>query len=1073
MEISSNQDLSNNLKYNTPQNKSLFESASTVKASFFEGMKTFYKGLIYNIKTDITSEKRGEENKKRRNHSSYLSAKRMKNDSKSSESCSDGAELSINNNPSILEIEKEDFGSFKQDSDWKQEDESESTANNSMNNSKFSSGYINSNQISSFKFESSFVKQILDLSNKSPNGLPQLSVDKSSDLKTVPLIQTNNLKIDLKKDDSFEKTSPEYKNSFDNDSQKDCSSFDSYHLFDKASSPKEPIELHTLFNSNIINSESINDIQTSSLTSEHRNDQSFLRASPSCVYVENDTQSYPDSAIGIISLEQDSDNSNCSFHTAVSDPDTLEPSSLDEIGNTSFESLQMQRESNIQKNNFELMEKYCNTLNNSSIDDKNSSPVPITVSSEIVTSEKKGESSTDVRENESVNCDYNSSWPFNSSEELKSQTEPLHQKFMEKAEKRNNTFRDKFILKSKQQALNIDDSSKGQKETLINNNTLDNSTFQFGPKKFMTNGGRITLHSNNKNNGYLKNRFSDSKIIRKPLTPDTLLSVCTSSPPFQKRRRLLSDKRKRNRKVKNELKEYNLITHYKKDNEIANKCHRMQNVASEVQKAEETSLPDSEELQIKVNSSEQFPIEYLLPINLQKDEPSSAFVPLQKYDDVGRKCTTKKEKCLTIPFSERQERDCIGLQDKTTNSSFIKASTSVSEAQETHGLKAANSFQRVTKSFESCKKNLPLLFSIDDKAEKSSNFAMYKRLLNPIPETIIKEQDLRNPTFQKHVQENLSLPCRREEESNIKKTNTELIERHNIINCVQHVMNSKKRKLVLKKKYDPSLTASIDSKDKTSETWEVKTGKTTNKGIPPLILHRPPRIFNNLNKNPSDSSRIINFNDRERSYANQKSIEAKKTQNFQPIRYNELLKGTTNNKPIHFKSNRSLFTTPKRDNIERVFSVLSPRCQSAPPFPIKDPIEFSDKIEELNMEVPSKSLVPQNNTLEAEMSNVIPSKNKDLECSKSCVNNYDSERWSPTKFLIKCVKQSTNETEKKSINKQESHLAKPKSSPNLRKSSDRKAKTKALILLKQTTSKRSVRSNRRATVKNGLYEVRV
>ncbi|GFY52795.1 hypothetical protein TNIN_114771 [Trichonephila inaurata madagascariensis] len=455
MEISGNQDLSNNLKYNTPRNKSLLESASTVKASFFEGMKTFYKGLIYNIKTDVTSEKRGEENKKRKNHSSYLSSKRIKQESKSSESCSDDAELSIiHNNSSTLEIGKEDFGNFKHDRDRKQEDESESPANNSMNISKFSSGYINSNQISSFQFESSFVKQILDLSNKSPNGLPQLSVDKSSDLKNVTHIQTTNLKNDFKKDDSFEKTSPEYKNSFDDDSQKDCSSFDSYHLFDKASSSKEPVELYTLFNSNIINSEIINDIQTSSLTSEHRNDQSSLRASPSCVYVENNIQSNPDSAIGIISLEHDSDNSNCSFHTAVSDPDTLEPSSLDEICNSSFESLQMQRESNIQKNNFELMEKYCNTLNNSSTDDKNSSPVAITVSSEIVTCEKKGESSTGVRENESLNCDYNSSWHFNSSEELKSQTESLHQNFMEKAEKRNNTFHDKFKLKAKQQALN-------------------------------------------------------------------------------------------------------------------------------------------------------------------------------------------------------------------------------------------------------------------------------------------------------------------------------------------------------------------------------------------------------------------------------------------------------------------------------------------------------------------------------------------------------------------------------------------------------------------------------------------
>ncbi|GFQ95660.1 hypothetical protein TNCT_96841 [Trichonephila clavata] len=120
MEISGNQDLPNNLKYNTPQNKSLFESASNSKSELFEGMKTFYKGLIYNIKTDITSEKRGEENKKRKYHLSYLSAKRRKHGSKSSESCSDDAELSINNSSSTLEIEKEDFGSFKHGSDWKQ-----------------------------------------------------------------------------------------------------------------------------------------------------------------------------------------------------------------------------------------------------------------------------------------------------------------------------------------------------------------------------------------------------------------------------------------------------------------------------------------------------------------------------------------------------------------------------------------------------------------------------------------------------------------------------------------------------------------------------------------------------------------------------------------------------------------------------------------------------------------------------------------------------------------------------------------------------------------------------------------
>ncbi|GFY52794.1 hypothetical protein TNIN_114761 [Trichonephila inaurata madagascariensis] len=483
----------------------------------------------------------------------------------------------------------------------------------------------------------------------------------------------------------------------------------------------------------------------------------------------------------------------------------------------------------------------------------------------------------------------------------------------------------------------------------------------------MTIGGRITLHSNKKNNGYLKNRFSDSKVIRKPLTPDTLLSACTPSPSFQKRRRLRSDKRKRNRKVKNELKEYNLITHYKKDSEIANKCHRMQNVNANVQKAEKISLPYSEELQIKVNSSKQFPNEYLLPINLQKNEPSSVFSPLQKYDDVGRKCTTKKEKYLTIPFNERQKPDCIGLQDKTTNSSFLKPSTSVSEAQESHGLKEDTSLKRVTKSFESCKKNLPLLFSIDDKAEKSSNLAMDKRL---------------------QIQYQKRLP-----------------------------------------------------RNKTLETQH--------------------------------------FKNTERSYANQKSIEAKKTQIFRPIRCNEHSKGTTDSKPMHFKSNRSLFTTPKRDNIERVFSVLSPRCQSAPPFPIKNPIEFSDKFEEkhlfeeLNLEVPSKSLIPQNNNLESEVSNVIPSKNEVLECNKSCVNNYDSEPWSPTKFLIKCVKQSTNETEKNSIDKQGSQLEKPKSSPNLRKSSDRKAKTKALILLKQTTSKRSVRSKRKPTVENGLYEVMV
>ncbi|GFQ95664.1 hypothetical protein TNCT_96851 [Trichonephila clavata] len=802
---------------------------------------------------------------------------------------------------------------------------------------------------------------------------------------------------------------------------KDCSSFDSNHLFDKASSHKEPIELYTLFNSNIINLES-----------------------------------------------------------TVSDPDTLDPSSLDVICNSSFESLKMQRESNNQENNFEPMEKYCNSVNNSSTDDKNSSPRSVLVSSEIETTEQKGESSTGVEENETLNSNYNSSWHFNSSEELKSQTESVHQNFMEKVEERNNTFHDKFILKANQQVLNKEDSSKGQKETPINDKTSNNSCFQFGPKKFITIGGRITLYSNNKNDDYLKNRFLDSKIIHKPLTPDTLRSVCTQSPSFQKRRRLRSDKRKQNRKVKNQIKEYNLITHYKKDNENVNKCHRMQNVAYGVQKEEETSISYFEEQQI-ANTSEQFPNKHLLPINLQKDEPSSAFLPLQKDEDVGKKCTTKKEKCLTIPFSQREELNCIDLQDKITNSSFIKASTSVSEeAHETHGLKEATSLQRVTKSFESCKKDLPLLFSIDDKAEKSSNLAMYKRLQNSVPEMLIKEQDLRNPTFQKNEQENPSLPCRREEELNAKKTNTELIERHNIINCIKHTTNTKKRKIILNKKYDPSLITSINSKVQTNETWKVKSGKTTNKigkGIPPLILHRPPRIFNNLNKNPSDSLRIINLNDRERTYANQKSIKAKKTQIFRTILHNEHSKDTTDNKPIHFKRNKSLFTAPKRDNIERAFSVISPRCQSAPPFPIKDQIKFSNEFEEkhlfeeLNLDVPSKSLIPQNNPLESEMSNVIPSKNKVLECNKSCVNNYDPDHWSPTKFLINCVKQSSNETAKISINKQESQLAKQKSSPNLRKSSDRKAKTKALILLKQTSSNRSVRSKRKATVETGLYEV--
>ncbi|GFU05369.1 hypothetical protein NPIL_515571 [Nephila pilipes] len=1062
MEISGNQALSNNFETNASKNKSLFESAAVVKSSFVEGMKSIYKGLFYNINIDNAPEKCVEENKKRRCQSSSSSAKRMKvHDFKNSESGLIIRENDTNRSSSTYEVEKDDFGNSKHDSSWKHIDqEKEFPENNFAKKGKFNSSYANIDQVSNLNVHSSFVKEILDLSNNSSHGIPQLFPDKSCDSKNVRNSQKNPMNYECKKDGSFENISSAYEDSCDDDFIKNCSDAPNCSS-DKADFLREPIELRTLINNNIANLKNANDMEDGSFISHDRNELFSLSTAPTFLQVENGIQN------------NDSDDSNCSFHTATSNPDICEPSSLNDICNSPAESLKAQMESNNQKNILVPEEKCKNHAHISNIVEKNSSP--ITINHKL---EQKEECSNCILDNEFLNCNYKSTSHSNFNEEFKCQTESAHKNFEQNAEKCSNLFCDKLILKTKNQVVNkVGNSSRSKKRTQKDNKTLSDSSFQFGPKKFDTIGGRITLSSSNKVDDNLKNRSSESEIIHK--LPDTLQNVCTPGHTFPKRRRLSSGKRRRNRKVKKEIKRYDLITHYKKDTgEIVNKSYRKPKRVNGVQEDEKTLFSCYEVGKSKSKVSGPFLKEYLIPKNLQRDEFKCASQTFQEHDYVAKEYISEREKCITIPSNQRHKFDSNDLQGKRTNLNFVKYSSAniTEESQEKQSIKEATSIHRKTDTFETCTRDLA---SVNDKKPKATNFPFYGNVQNPIAETTIeKQEDFSSRTLQVKTQRNSEFPSFCQEKLNPKETNVELIERHNVIKCGEHTANLMKRKVARKQKYNPNLlSVSINSKNEISKTWKIKAGKKANeigKGIPPLILHRPSRVFHTVTKSPSYSSKIIRFKDKQKRLLKRKLSDTPESPNFRTILKQKILRQKIDNKSIHFNCNKSLFTTPTTDNVTRVFSVLSPRCQSAPPLSVKDNIKVSEifgkkqVFEKLNLDTPSKSLTSKNNLTEAKISNYYQRKNKVSKSSKSYINNCDLNRWSTTKS-VNCVKQSFREKIEDSTRELESQLVKHKLSSNVRISSARKAKTKALLLMKEISSKRSARS-KQTTAINGIYE---
>ncbi|GBM55836.1 hypothetical protein AVEN_105552-1 [Araneus ventricosus] len=184
-----------------------------------------------------------------------------------------------------------------------------------------------------------------------------------------------------------------------------------------------------------------------------------------------------------------------------------------------------------------------------------------------------------------------------------------------------------------------------------------------------------------------------------------------------------------------------------------------------------------------------------------------------------------------------------------------------------------------------------------------------------------------------------------------------------------------------KEKCQKSSKSSQNTKSEIFETWQVKptdinsTLHTEGKIVPPLILKRSLAPYSE----PSQSlSKIDVTNEKCMDQSNQdRETNSKIVSNL----HNNSSKNTLENETKALNLNSSVFSLPPKDNVKRVFEVLSPMNRSAPlirardrPQRIHSPSSYKTDVqkkifEEANSAIQSISLSLKDNHLESKISN--------------------------------------------------------------------------------------------------------
>ncbi|GIY75064.1 hypothetical protein CEXT_807611 [Caerostris extrusa] len=255
--------------------------------------------------------------------------------------------------------------------------------------------------------------------------------------------------------------------------------------------------------------------------------------------------------------------------------------------------------------------------------------------------------------------------------------------------------------------------------------------------------------------------------------------------------------------------------------------------------------------------------------------------------------------------------------------------------------------------------------------------------------------------------------------------------------------NVKQRRGGKKRRCNPKSNALQNSKNKNASIWKVKnkTNATCDKDdklVPALILQRPSRIVATKSSSPTNAS--------EKLFLQKMKTFFLKDQFSPSFQSHQFTNTVEENKVGRSKCRSLIFTPPIMNDVRRVFGVLRPRYRSAPPFRNNNEIQFQSHVsnkmsnEIINFDVPPA----------ASSSNISDWKfgNWDFDTETVYSNNestcYNTET-SCTEDTSACEEQAKIKLKKHNVVVQS------------RVSAERKAKTKARLLLKEILPKRRER----------------
>ncbi|KAF8786112.1 hypothetical protein HNY73_007874 [Argiope bruennichi] len=323
------------------------------------------------------------------------------------------------------------------------------------------------------------------------------------------------------------------------------------------------------------------------------------------------------------------------------------------------------------------------------------------------------------------------------------------------------------------------------------------------------------------------------------------------------------------------------------------------------------------------------------------------------------------------------------------------------------------------------------------------------------PEELTKKREIIYSLDLRSVETKSKLLCNLSPELNSKESSlSNYTDNKNIINSDDN-KSLKNRLSKSKKKCDRGSKSLQNTERKISETWEVKgaainkTFEIGDKVIPPLILQRPQRILASNTKIPQTVSRIDVTNKKVMGQSNQNAeIRCKTILNL----HNNTSENIPENDIKHLLINDLKFSSPQMDNVKRTFEVLGPRCRSVPliqkrdwkhfPFNYKTDTASKTITEEINSVIRPISLLLKVRESKTNISNAAANSGGICSKSKQSLSSIEDEPWN-----------------EKSKDGSKAELRDTLSETNVRISTPRKAKMRALLLMKEILPKRRIGNN--------------